>query len=413
MTMTTTTTTKGREKMNNAEYIEYEERLTPMNYHPAPVVISRGEGVWVWDLEGNKYLDMLAGYSALSFGHGHPKILEAAFAQAKKLCVISRAFHSDVFAQFAEKLTGLTGMDMVLPMNSGAEAVETCVKCARKWAYTVKGVPLNQAEIIVCKRNFHGRTTTVVSFSTTEQYKHYFGPHTPGFKIIPFGDAKALGEAITPNTAAFLFEPVQGEGGVNVPPDGYLKEVRSICDENNVLMIADEVQTGMGRTGRVWACQHEDVMPDLYCLGKALGGGMYPVSAAVGNKDVLGIFEPGDHGSTFGGNPLACAIGLASMQVLEEENLCENSTKMGEYFREGVCAMKSPLLCDVRGKGLLNAVEFKLEAGTAHDYIEPFLKVGILTKDTVEQVLRFTPPLTITQEEIDWALGRIERVLCP
>lgn len=412
MTMTTTTT-KGQVKMNNAEYIEFEERLTPMNYHPAPVVISRGEGVWVWDLEGNKYLDMLAGYSALSFGHGHPKILEAAFAQAKKLCVISRAFHSDVFAEFAEKLGQLTGMDMVLPMNSGAEAVETCVKCARKWAYTVKGVPLNQAEIIVCNRNFHGRTTTVVSFSATEQYKHYFGPHTPGFKIIPFGDAKALREAITANTAAFLFEPVQGEGGVNVPPSGYLREVRDICTENNILMIADEVQTGMGRTGKMWACQREDVVPDLYCLGKALGGGIYPVSAAVGNKDVLGVFEPGDHGSTFGGNPLACSIGLVSMQVIEDENLCEKSEKMGEYFREKVRAMNSPLLCDVRGVGLLNAVEFKKEAGTAHDYIESFLKVGILTKDTVQQVLRFTPPLTITQQEIDWALGRIEKVLCP
>ena len=399
--------------MKNADYIIREEKLTPMNYHPAPVVISRGEGVWVWDLEGNKYLDMLAGYSALSFGHGHPKILEAAFNQAKKLCVISRAFHSDIFAEFAEKLTKLTGMDMVLPMNSGAEAVETCVKCARKWAYTVKGVPLNEAEIIVCDHNFHGRTTTVISFSATEQYKHYFGPHTPGFKIIPFDDADALRNAITPNTAAFLFEPVQGEGGVNVPKDGYLTEVRKICTENNILMIADEIQTGMGRTGKVWACEHESVTPDLYCLGKALGGGMYPVSAAVGNKDILGIFEPGDHGSTFGGNPLACAIGLASMQVLEDENLCENSEKMGAYFREKVRAMNSPLLNDVRGRGLLNAVEFKKEAGTAHDFIEPCLKVGILTKDTVEQVLRFTPPLNITKDEMDWALTQIRKILCP
>lgn len=418
--MTTTTITNPSQmkdhptmtKMSNAEYIACEEKLTPHNYHPAPVVISHGEGVWVWDLEGNKYLDMLAGYSALAFGHAHPDIINAMSEQAKRLTVISRAFHSDIFVSFAEQLTKLAGLDLVLPMNSGAEAVETAVKCARKWAYTVKGVPLNQAEIIVCEGNFHGRTTTVVSFSSTENYKKMFGPLTPGFKIIPFGDADALRKAITPNTAAFLFEPVQGEGGVNIPPDGFLRDVREICTDNQVLMIADEVQTGMGRTGRTWACQHEGITPDLYALGKALGGGVYPVSAVVGNQDVLGVFEPGDHGSTFGGNPLACAIARRAMQLLVDDNLVENSARLGEYFRTKVRAMDSPLICDVRGKGLLNGVEFKSEAGTAHDYIPTFLNVGILTKDTAEQVLRFTPPLTITKKEMDWALERIAAVLC-
>ncbi len=408
MTDTMTHTTAS-----NADYIVREEALTAQNYHPAPVVIHKGEGVWVWDIEGNKYMDMLAGYSALSFGHGHPAILEATFEQAKKLCVVSRAFHSDTFADFAEVICKLTNLDRVLPMNSGAEAVETAVKCARKWAYTVKNIPQDKAEIIVCDGNFHGRTITVVSFSSTPGYKANFGPLTPGFKVIPFGDANALRNAITPNTAAFLFEPIQGEGGVNVPPTGYLKEVRDICDENNVLMIADEVQTGMGRTGKNWACDHEGVTPDMFCLGKALGGGIYPVSAVVGKDSVLGVFVPGDHGSTFGGNPLACAIALASMRLLESENLNDNATELGEYFRNAIRDMNSPLLCDVRGKGLLNAIEFKTEAGNAHDYIDTFLKVGILTKDTVQQVLRFTPPLTITKEEIDWALGRIKQILCP
>jgi len=410
-TSTTTTTASTKPGASNAEFIEFESQYTAHNYHPAPVVISHAEGVWTWDLEGNKYLDMLAGYSALGFGHGHPKILEATFEQAKKLCVVSRAFHSDTFASFAKELADLCKLDLVLPMNSGAEAVETAVKVARKWAYTVKGVPLNQAEIIVCKGNFHGRTTTVVSFSANEQYKHFFGPPTPGFRIIPFGNAQALEEAITENTAGFLFEPVQGEGGVNVPPKGYLQDVRRICDKNNILMMADEVQTGMGRTGRTWACDHENVTPDLFMLGKALGGGVYPVSAVVGTREALGVLEPGDHGSTFGGNPLACAIARASMQLLKDENRAERAEELGEYFREKVRAMKSPLLCDVRGKGLLNAVEFKPEAGTAHDYIEPFLKAGILTKDTVQQVLRFTPPLTITKDELDWALERIEAVI--
>jgi ornithine--oxo-acid transaminase len=413
--MTTTTTTTNLAPgvpATNAEFIEFEAKYTAHNYHPAPVVIHRADGVWVWDLEDNKYLDMLAGYSAIAFGHGNPQIIRAATEQMKQLSLVSRAFHSDNFAPFARELAELCGMDYVLPMNSGAEAVETGVKCARKWAYKVKGVQLDHAEIIACTGNFHGRTTTVVSFSSTESYKKYFGPHTPGFKIVPFGRTDSIEHAITPNTAAVLLEPVQGEGGVNVPPDGYLADVRRICDENKVLMMADEVQTGMGRTGRVWACEHENVQPDMYLLGKALGGGVYPVSAVVSKKDILGVFEPGDHGSTFGGNPLACAIGMEAIRLLKNGNLAENAEKLGEYFREKVRAMNSPLLCDVRGKGLLNAVEFKTEAGVAHDYIPKFLDVGILTKDTVEQVLRFTPPLTITKDEIDWALDRIEQVLC-
>ncbi len=393
------------------QIIERTARYGAHHYNPLPVVIAEGEGVWVTDVEGKRYMDMLSAYSAVSHGHRHPRLIEAAKSQLDRVTLTSRAFHNDRLEPLLEKLTSMCEMDKALMMNSGAEAVETAIKLSRKWAYTVKGVPRDQAEIIVCQGNFHGRTTTIISFSTEEHYKRDFGPLTPGFCAVPFGDAAALEAAITPHTAAFLMEPIQGEGGVNVPPDGYLKQVREICDRHNVLLLLDEIQTGLGRTGKLFAYQHEDIEPDILILGKALGGGMYPVSAVVTKADLLGLFQPGEHGSTFGANPMACAIALEALTVLEDEALPERAADMGAYLRGRLAALNSPLVKDIRGKGLLIGVELKAEAGGARLYCERLMDAGLLCRETHQQVIRFAPPLTITREEIDWAMERVEPVL--
>lgn len=392
-------------------YIEIAEKYGAHNYHPLDVVIEKGEGVWVWDVEGKKYLDMLSAYSALNQGHRHPKIIRALMEQANRLTLTSRAFHNNVLGDFLKKLAELAGYDKVLPMNTGAEAVETALKAARKWGYLKKKVQENKAEIIVCANNFHGRTITIISFSTEPQYRFGFGPFTPGFKIIPYDDAKALEKAITENTVAFMFEPVQGEGGVIVPHEGYYREVREITRKHNVLLIADEIQTGFGRTGKMFAVWHEDVRPDILVVGKALGGGVYPVSGIIADDEVMDVFTPGDHGSTFGGNPLAAAVGIAALDVLIEERLPERALELGEYFMEKLRSINSPFVKEVRGKGLLIGVEIKKEYGTARPYCEKLKELGILAKETHEQVIRFAPPLVITKEEIDWALERIEKVL--
>ncbi len=393
------------------EYIEIAEKYGAHNYHPLDVVIEKGEGVWVWDVEGKKYLDMLSAYSALNHGHRHPKIIKALVDQANKLTLTSRAFHNNVLGDFLKKLAELAGYDKVLPMNTGAEAVETALKAARKWGYLKKKVPENRAEIIVCANNFHGRTITIISFSTEAQYKYGFGPFTPGFKIIPYDDASALEEAITENTVAFMFEPVQGEGGVIVPKEGYYREVREITKKHNVLLIADEIQTGFGRTGKMFAVWHENVRPDIIVVGKALGGGVYPVSGIIADDEIMDVFTPGDHGSTFGGNPLAAAVGMAALDVLIEEKLPERALELGDYFMKNLKKIKSPYVKEVRGKGLLIGVEIKKEHGTARPYCEKLRDLGILAKETHEQVIRFAPPLIISKEEIDWALERIEKVL--
>ncbi len=392
-------------------YIEIAEKYGAHNYHPLDVVIEKGEGVWVWDVEGKKYLDMLSAYSALNQGHRHPKIVKALIDQANKLTLTSRAFHNNVLGDFLKKLAELAGYDKVLPMNTGAEAVETALKAARKWGYLKKKVPENKAEIIVCANNFHGRTITIISFSTEAQYKFGFGPFTPGFKVVPYDDPEALENAITENTVAFMFEPVQGEGGVIVPHEGYYKKVREITKKHNVLLIADEIQTGFGRTGKMFAVWHEDVRPDIIVVGKALGGGVYPVSGIIADDEVMDVFTPGDHGSTFGGNPLAAAVGMAALDVLIEEKLPERAYELGEYFMDKLRKIDSPFVKEVRGKGLLIGVEIKKEHGTARPYCEKLRDLGILAKETHEQVIRFAPPLVITKEEIDWALERIEKVL--
>jgi len=391
--------------------IEQAEKWSAHNYHPLPVVLVKGEGVWVYDPDGNRYMDMLSAYSALNQGHRHPRIVQAIKDQADKITLTSRAFHNELFGPFCEKLCRLAGMEMALVMNSGAEAVETAVKTARKWGYKTKKVAADKAEIIVCTDNFHGRTTTIVGFSSEEQYKEDFGPFTPGFKLIPYGDLKALEQAITPNTVGFLVEPIQGEAGILIPPDGYLKAALDLCRKNRVLLIADEIQTGFGRTGKMFCSDWEGVHPDLYVVGKALGGGFLPVSAVIGKKDTLGLFRPGDHGSTFGGNPLACAVGLAALDVLVDEKLADKSDEMGRYFMERLRAMNSPRVKEVRGRGLLIGVHIKDEHGTARPYCEKLMDLGILAKETHGQVIRFAPPLTITREEADWALERIARVL--
>jgi len=391
--------------------IEQAEKWSAHNYHPLPVVLVRGEGVWVYDPDGNRYMDMLSAYSALNQGHRHPRIVQAIKDQADKITLTSRAFHNELFGPFCEKLCRLAGMEMALVMNSGAEAVETAVKTARKWGYKTKKVAADKAEIIVCTDNFHGRTTTIVGFSSEEQYKEDFGPFTPGFKLIPYGDLKALEQAITPNTVGFLVEPIQGEAGILIPPDGYLKAALDLCRKNRVLLIADEIQTGFGRTGKMFCSDWEGVHPDLYVVGKALGGGFLPVSAVIGKKDTLGLFRPGDHGSTFGGNPLACAVGLAALDVLVDEKLADKSDEMGRYFMERLRAIGSPKVKEVRGKGLLIGVHIKDEHGTARPYCEKLMELGILAKETHGQVIRFAPPLTITREEADWALERIAKVL--
>jgi ornithine--oxo-acid transaminase len=397
--------------MKSQDYIELEERIGAHNYHPLDVVLTRGEGVWVYDVDGNRYLDCLSSYSALNQGHVHPRILKALIDQASKLTLTSRAFRSDQLALFYKEITELTGYDMVLPMNSGAEAVETALKVARKWGYVSKKVPRGKAEIIVADGNFHGRTISIISFSSEPLYKDDFGPHTPGFISVPFGDANALEKAITPNTVAVMIEPIQGESGVNIPPDGYIKKVREICTKTNTLFIADEIQTGLGRTGKMLATMHDDVRADVVILGKALGGGFYPVSAVLADKDILGLINPGEHGSTFGGNPLAAAVARESIKVLVEENLTENAAVQGEYFVEQLAEINSPKIKEVRGRGLLIGVELTKEAGKARKYCEALMREGILAKETHEQIIRFAPPLTIDRPTIDWALEKIRKVL--
>ncbi len=394
-------------------FIELENRYGAHNYHPLDVVIERGEGVWVWDVEGNRYLDCLSAYSALNQGHCHPKIVGALIEQAQKLTLGSRAFRNDQLGHFYRELSEFSGYGMSIPMNTGAEAVETAVKLARKWAYVVKKVPRDQAEIIVMDGNFHGRTTTAISFSSQPAYKDLFGPLTPGFKFVPYGEAQALEAAITPNTAGVLLEPIQGEAGVVVPAAGYLRAVREICSKHNTLMMADEIQTGLGRTGKRFACDFEDVRADMVILGKALGGGVYPVSAVLADQPIMGLFQPGDHGSTFGGNPLAAAVARASLKVLTQENLIERSGTMGAYFRAGLEAIHSPLVKEIRGKGLLIGVELRHELGGARPYCEALRDLGLLCKETHKHTIRFAPPLVIEQSEIDWALEQIRRVLTP
>jgi ornithine--oxo-acid transaminase len=394
--------------MKSQEFIKLDEAYTAHTYHPIEVVIERAEGVWVYDVDGNQYLDCLAAYSAVNQGHCHPKILKSAIDQMHRVTLTSRAFFNDQMGPFMKELCELLGYEMALPMNTGAEAVETAIKAARMWGYRSKGVPHDQAEIIVCEGNFAGRTTTIISFSSEEQYKHDFGPLTPGFKMIPYGDAYALEEAITPNTVAFLVEPIQGEGGVNVPPPGYLKRAAEVCAEHNVLFVADEIQTGLGRTGALLACDHEGVRPDLVTLGKALSGGYYPVSAVLGDKKVLGLFRPGDHGSTFGGNPLGSAIARAALNVLVEEGLVDQSREIGAYFKGRLERLEGEHIKEVRGRGLMIGVEMTQDA---RPYCDALRDAGILCKDTHGTVVRFAPPLVITRDQVDWAMERIEPIL--
>jgi len=395
----------------SASPIALEERYGAANYLPLPVVLSRGEGVHLWAQDGRRYIDMMSAYSAVSFGHGHPRLVEALVAQAQQLTVISRAFHSDRLGPFLERLCTLTGMDRALPMNSGAEAVETALKAARKWGYTVKGIPEGRAQVIVAANNFAGRTTTIVGFSTEPQYRQGFGPFAPGFVTVPFGDAAALEAAITPDTCAFLVEPIQGEAGIVVPPAGYLRAVRELCTRHGVLMICDEIQTGLGRTGRLLACDHEGVRPDGLTLGKALGGGLLPVSAFLAREDVMAVFTPGDHGSTFGGSPLAAAVGDAALRVLVEEKLAERAAAQGELLMERLAALRHPAIVDVRGKGLLVGVEIDPAFATARQVCEGLMEEGVLTKDTHGTVVRLAPPLVIGAREIDDAVAALGRVL--
>jgi ornithine--oxo-acid transaminase len=388
--------------------IEQTESFGARNYHPLPVVISEAQGAWVKDPEGNKYLDMLSAYSAVNQGHCHPKIIDALKKQADKITLTSRAFHNDQLGAFYEKVAQITGKDMVLPMNTGAEAVETAIKTARRWGYDKKGIPNNKAEIIVCEDNFHGRTMGAVSLSSNEDYKRGFGPMLPGIKIIPYGNLEALKEAITPNTAAFIIEPIQGEAGIKIPADGFLKKALELCQQENVLFIADEIQSGLGRTGKLFACDWEDVKPDMYILGKALGGGVFPVSAVAANRNILEVFEPGSHGSTFGGNPLACAVSIAALEVIEEENLVERSLELGNYFKEKLQKINNPIIKEVRGKGLFIGVELN---EPARKYCEQLKEKGLLCKETHENVIRFAPPLIISQEDLDWAIEKIYKVL--
>ncbi|MEH0021485.1 MAG: ornithine--oxo-acid transaminase [Desulfobacter sp.] len=395
--------------MKAKELIALEDRFGAKNYKPLDVVLSKGEGIWVWDVDGNKYMDCLSAYSAVNQGHCHPKIRQALADQSGKLTLTSRAFRNDQLALLYEELCKLTDSHKMLPMNSGAEAVETVIKCARKWGYESKGVPEGEAEIIVCSDNFHGRTLSIIGFSTDDNARQNFGPFTPGFRTIPFGDAKALEEAITPNTVAFMVEPVQGEAGVIIPPKGYLTEVRRICTEKNVLMILDEIQTGLGRTGKMLAEEHEGIQADLTLIGKALSGGFYPVSAVLSNDEVLSLLQPGQHGSTFGGNPLACAVARTALKVLVEENMIENAADMGAYFLEQLKTIDSPVIKEVRGIGLMIAIELKEGTpGGARAICEALMKTGILCKETHTYTIRFAPPLVITRPDIDWAVDKIK-----
>ena len=396
--------------MNSKEYIEEINAWSANNYHPLDVVISRGRGVWVWDVEGKRYLDMLAAYSALNQGHCHPKIMNALIEQAKELALTSRAFHNDVMGRFLKKLCELTGYQKALPMNSGTEAVETALKISRKWGYLKKGIPGNRGEIIACENNFAGRTISVISFSTEEQYREGFGPFTPGFKIIPFNDSKALEDSITENTAAFIVEPIQGEGGIIIPDEGYLREVRQITEKSNVLLILDEIQTGLGRTGELFAHYYEKIRPDILVVGKALSGGYYPVSAVLTDDRIMDVITPGDHGSTFGGNPLGSAISIAALDVIVEEELPKRSKENGKYFLDLLKTIGHPAIKEVRGKGLFIGIEINPAYGTARKYTEKLKDLGILCKDTHEQVIRFAPPLIIKKEELDFAFDKIKDV---
>jgi len=390
------------------EIIDQTQEYGAKNYHPLPIVINKAEGVWVEDPEGNRYMDMLSSYSALNQGHRHPKIIDALKKQADAVTLTSRAFHNDQLGPWYEKICKLTNKDMTLPMNTGAEAVETAIKAARRWAYDVKGVPEGKAEIIAAEGNFHGRTMTAVSLSSEAAYQRGFGPLLPGIKTIPYGDIDALKEAINENTAAFLFEPIQGEAGINIPPEGFLKEAYDVCAENNVLYMADEIQAGLGRSGKMFACDWEGVTPDVLILGKALGGGVFPISCVVANKDILGVFNPGSHGSTFGGNPLACAVSTAALEVLEEENLADRSLELGNYMMEELRKISNPKIKEIRGKGLFIGVEM---TEAARPYCEELKEKGLLCKETHENVIRFAPPLVIEKADLEWAIDRIKEVL--
>lgn len=397
--------------MKTRDFIEIEEQYGAHNYHPLDVVIERAEGVWVYDVDGKKYLDCLSAYSAVNQGHVHPEILQALLEQAKKVTLTSRAFRNDQLPMLYKELSEMTGYEMSLPMNSGAEAVETAVKLARKWGYQVKKIPRHQAEIIVAGNNFHGRTVTIISFSTEPLYRDDFGPFTPGFVVVEYGNAGEIEKAITPNTAAVMLEPIQGEAGVIIPPDGYLKKVAEICRKNNVLLVADEIQTGLCRTGKLFASDHEEVRPDIVIIGKALAGGFYPVSAVLADKPILGLFTPGEHGSTFGGNPLAAAVARAALKVMRDEKLAERALELGTYFVEQLSEIPSPHVKEVRGKGLLIGVELKPEAGGARRFCEAMKVRGILAKETHDNVIRFAPPLVIDRETIEWALPAIRETL--
>ena len=397
--------------MNTRDYIALEDQYSAHYYKPLDVVLTRGKGVWVWDVEGNRYLDFLSAYSAVSQGHAHPRILKAMMEQAARLPLTSRAFRNDQLPLWAKELCELTGYEMMLPMNTGAEAVETALKVARKWGYKTKDIPDGQAEIVVCADNFHGRTITIVGFSSKAQYRDGFGPFTPGFRTVLYGSADALEAALTPNTAAFLVEPIQGEGGVILPPDGYLKRAREICDRHNILLITDEIQSGLGRTGKLFAADWEGVRADVVTIGKALSGGLYPISAVLADRQVLGLLQPGDHGSTFGGNPLAGAVAREALKVLIEEDLIENARKLGEYLIGRLARIESDHIAKVRGRGLLVGVELKPSAGGARRFAEALKENGLLCKETHGNVIRFAPPLIITRQDLDWALERIEKVL--
>lgn len=394
-----------------AEFIATEQALGAQNYKPLDVVLTRGEGVWVWDVEGRRYLDCLSAYSAVNQGHCHPRILAAMVEQAGRLTLTSRAFRNDQLARFYEEIAALTGSHKVLPMNSGAEAVETALKSVRKWGYEVKGVPQGQAEILVADENFHGRTLGIVGFSTDPEARGNFGPFAPGFRVVPFGDDAALEAAITPNTVAFLVEPIQGEAGVRIPPAGYFRRVRELCSRHNVVLILDEIQTGLGRTGRLLAEEHEGIEADVTLVGKALSGGFYPVSAVLSNSDVLGVLRPGQHGSTFGGNPLACAVARMALRVLTEEGMIQNAAVQGAQFRAGLEGIRSDIIREVRGRGLMLAVELHPEAGGARRYCETLRARGILAKDTHDHTIRIAPPLVITRDQVEWAVEQFDAVL--
>jgi len=397
--------------MKHQDYKAMEEKFGAHNYKPMEVVLKRGQGVWVWDVDDRKYLDCLSAYSAVNQGHCHPAIMQTMIEQAHNLTLTSRAFRNDQLGLFYSELCAMTNSHKVLPMNSGAEAVETVIKTVRKWGYTVKGVPEGEAEIIVCADNFHGRTITIVGFSTDENSRKGFGPFTPGFKIIPFNDANALADAITPNTVGFLVEPIQGEAGVIVPDDGYLREAKRICGENNVVLILDEIQTGLGRTGKLLAEEHDGIEADLTLIGKALSGGFYPVSAVLSNSEVMDVLQPGEHGSTFGGNPLACAVSRTALKVLQEEGMIENAAEMGAYFVDGLRSMADNRVADIRGRGLLIGMEFIPEAGGARQYCEKLMGAGILCKETHDNIIRFAPPLVISRDDVDWALETIKKAI--